>query len=218
MDKLGGKVVGSVLHPFNASDFSSYLLQAQASKAKVIVAANSSGDTINTMKQAKEFQIGEDGKQVIATSLLFMSDIRAMGLPIAQKLYAGVSFYWDYNDSTRTFARRFQQRTGFAPEMTHAGTYSAVLHYLKAVQAAGSVEARTVTQKMKELPVNDFWNNNVRVRADGRVLHDFHLVQVKMPAESKGQFDLLKVISDVKGEDAFPSIAEGKCAAAKEGK
>jgi branched-chain amino acid transport system substrate-binding protein len=218
VEKMGGKGVGRVLHPFQATDFSSYLLQAQASNAKVIVAANAGGDTINTMKQAAEFQVGQDGKQAMATSLLFLSDIRAMGLPIAQKLYAAAPFYWDMNDATRNFTRRFQQRTGFAPEMTHSATYSAVLHYLKAVQASGSVEARAVTQKMKDLPVNDFWNSNVRVRADGRVLHNFYLVQVKTPAESKSQFDLLKVLSEVRGEDAFPSIAEGKCAAAKDGK
>jgi len=218
VQKLGGKVVGSVLHPFQATDFSSYLLQAQASKAKVIVAANAGGDTINTMKQAAEFQIGQDGKQVMATSLLYLADIRGMGLPIAQKLYAGAPFYWDMNDATRAFTKRFQQRTGFVPEMTHAATYTGVLHYLKAVQATGSVEARTVTQKMKELPVNDFWNSNVQVRADGRVLHNFYLVQVKSPAESKSQFDLLKILSEVRGEDAFPAMADGKCAAAKEGK
>ncbi|MFS8978935.1 ABC transporter substrate-binding protein [Cupriavidus necator] len=218
VEKMKGKVVGSVLHPFQATDFSSYLLQAQASKAKVIVAANAGKDTINTMKQAAEFQVGQDGKQAMATSLLFLSDIKAMGLPIAQKLYAATPFYWDMNEATRTFARRFQQRTGFAPEMTHAASYSGVLHYLKAVQASGSVDARAVTQKMKELPVNDFWNSNVRVRADGRVLHNFYLVQVKTPAESKSQFDLLKVLSEVPGGDAFPSIAEGKCVAAKDGK
>jgi branched-chain amino acid transport system substrate-binding protein len=215
VEKMGGKVVGSVLHPFQATDFSSYLLQAQASKAKVIVAANSSGDTINTMKQAAEFQIAADGKQVMATSLLFLSDIKAMGLPIAQKLYAGMSFYWDMNDSTRSFTKRFQQRTGSPPEMTHAGTYSAVLHYLKAVQATGSIDAKPVTQKMKELPVNDFWNRNVRVREDGRVLHNFYLVQVKTPQESKGPWDLLKVLTEVNGEEAFPSVADGKCALAK---
>lgn len=215
VEKQGGKVVGSVLHPFQGTDFSSYLLQAQASKARVIVAANSSGDTINTMKQAAEFNIGQDGKQVIATSLLFLSDIRAMGLPIAQRLYAGVSFYWDQSDATRQFTRRFQARTGVPPEMTHAGTYSAVMHYLKAVQATNSVEGPAVTKKMKELPVNDFWNKNVQVRADGRVLHNFYLVQVKTPQESKGPADLLKILAEIPGSEAFPSIAEGKCAMAK---
>jgi branched-chain amino acid transport system substrate-binding protein len=215
VEKLGGKVVGSVLHPFQGTDFSSYLLQAQASKARVIVAANAGGDTINTMKQAAEFNIGQDGKQVIATSLLFLSDIRAMGLPIAQRLYAGVSFYWDHSDATRQFTRRFQARTGMPPEMTQAGTYSAVLHYLKAVQAANSVEGSVVTKKMKELPVNDFWNKNVQVRPDGRVLHNFYLVQVKTPQESKGPADLLKVLTEVPGAEAFPSVAEGKCAMAK---
>jgi len=216
VEKLGGKVVGQVLHPNQTTDFSSYLLQAQASKAKVIVAANVSGDTVNTMKQAQEFQIGSDGKQVMATSVLFLSDIRAMGLDTAKNLFAGVSFYWDKDESTRSFSRRFQQRTGFPPEMTHAGTYSAVLHYLKAVQAAGTVEAAPVTRKMKELPVNDFWNKNVKIRADGQVLHSFYLTQVKTPSESKGPFDLMKIVAELRGEEATPSIEEGKCAAAKQ--
>ena len=215
VEKQGGKVVGSVLHPFQGTDFASYLLQAQASKARVIVAANAAGDTINTMKQAAEFNVGQDGKQAMATSLLFLSDIRAMGLPIAQRLYAGVSFYWDQSDATRQFSRRFKARTGMPPEMTHAGTYSAVLHYLKAVQATNSVEGPVVTKKMKELPVNDFWNKNVQVRADGRVMHNFYLVQVKTPQESKGPDDLLKILTEVPGAEAFPSIAEGKCAMAK---
>lgn len=215
VEKLGGKVVGSVLHPFQGTDFASYLLQAQTSKARVIVAANAGSDTINTMKQAAEFNIGQDGKQVMATSLLFLSDVRAMGLPIAQRLYAGVSFYWDHTDATRQFAQRYQARVGTPPEMTHAGTYSAVMHYLKAVQAANSVGGAVVAKKMKELPVNDFWNKNVQVRADGRVLHNFYLVQVKTPQESKGPADLLKVLTEVPGSEAFPSIAEGKCAMAK---
>ena len=180
-----------------------------------MVAANAAGDTINTMKQAAEFNVGQDGKQAMATSLLFLSDIRAMGLPIAQRLYAGVSFYWDQSDATRQFSRRFKARTGMPPEMTHAGTYSAVLHYLKAVQATNSVEGPVVTKKMKELPVNDFWNKNVQVRADGRVMHNFYLVQVKTPQESKGPDDLLKILTEVPGAEAFPSIAEGKCAMAK---
>lgn len=213
--QLGGTVVGSVLHPFPTSDFSSYIVRAQTSQAKVIVAANAGSDTVNLLKQASEFGVGRDASQAISTSLINITDIKSMGLPVAKGLYAGMPFYWDMDQPSRDFTKRFEARVGAVPEMTHAGAYSAVLHYLKAVQASGSIEAPVVSKKMKEMRVNDFWNKDVVVRRDGRVLHDMYLVQVKSPAESKGPSDVLNIVSKLPGEMAFPTIAEGKCAAAK---
>ena len=215
LTQLGGTVVGSVLHPFPTADFASYILRAQSSGAKVIIAANAGSDTVNLLKQASEFGVGQDGSQAISTSLIFVTDIKAMGLPVAKGLYAGLSFYWDMDQPSRDFARRFEARVGAVPEMTHAGAYSAVLHYLKAVQATGSVEAATVSKSMKAMPVNDFWNKDVVIRRDGRVLHDMFLVQVKSPDESKAPSDVLKILSKLPGATAFPSIEDGKCAAAK---
>ncbi len=209
--KAGGKVLGSVRHPFPTNDFSSFLLQAQASKAKVIGLANAGGDTINAIKQAAEFGIVQAGQR-LAGMLVFISDIHALGLKTAQGLVVTTGFYWDYNDATRAWSKRWSARMkGAMPTMAQAGVYSGVLHYLKAVQAAGTDEAKAVSKKMKELPVNDFFAKNGKVREDGRMVHDMYLVQVKKPEESKGPWDYYKVLKVIPGEVAYKPISETQC-------
>lgn len=213
VEKAGGKIVGSIRHPFPNADFASYLLAAQASNAKVVATANAGADTINTLKQAAEFGIGRDGKQQIAVSLFFINEINAVGLPTAQNLLTAVSFYWDLNEATRAFTKRMREarHTDEPPEMTQAGTYSAVLHYLKAVQATGTVSGSVVVAKMKEMPVNDLWNKDVVIRADGRVLNDMHLMRIKAPGESKHPYDFFKVVATLPGKDAFQPLSQSKC-------
>jgi branched-chain amino acid transport system substrate-binding protein len=213
VEKDGGKIVGSIKHPFPNADFSSYLLVARASNAKVIATANAGADTINTLKQAAEFGIGRDGKQQIAVSLFFINEVNAVGLPTAQNLLTAVSFYWDLDDATRAFTKRMREarHNDSPPEMTQAGTYSAVLHYLKAVQAAGTVSGSVVAAKMKEMPVNDFWNKDVVIRPDGRVLHEMHLMRIKTPGEAKYPYDFFKVVATLPGKDAFQPLSQNKC-------
>lgn len=206
----GGKVVGGVKHPLSAPDFSSLVLQAQTSKAKVVALANGGGDTVNALKQAAEFGVGRGGQKVAAL-LTFLSDVKAMGLPLAQGLYLTEAFYWDQNDKTRDWSQRFYKRNGAMPTMTQAGTYGAISHYLKAVKAAGSKDADKVMAQMRSLPINDFMTSNGRLRIDGRVIRDMHLFQVKAPAESKGEWDLYKTVASVPGEQAFRALAEGGC-------
>lgn len=206
----GGKVVGGVKHHLSAPDFSSLVLQAQTSKAKVVALANGGGDTVNALKQAAEFGVGRGGQKVAAL-LTFLSDVKAMGLPLAQGLYLTEAFYWDQNDKTRDWSQRFYKRNGAMPTMTQAGTYGAISHYLKAVKAAGSKDADKVMAQMRSLPINDFMTSNGRLRIDGRVIRDMHLFQVKAPAESKGEWDLYKTVASVPGEQAFRALAEGGC-------
>jgi branched-chain amino acid transport system substrate-binding protein len=207
----GGKVVGSVRHPFGAADFSSFLLQAQGSGAKVIALANAGGDTVKSLKTAAEFAIGRDGKQVLVGMLVFIGDIHALGLETAQNLVLTTAFYWDMNDETRAWSKRFYDRVGKMPQMTHAGDYSSTMHYLKAVQAAGSDEAGAVMQKMREIPVNDFFARNGRVRADGLMEHDLLLVQVKKPGESKQAWDYYKILARIPGNEAYRPLSESAC-------
>jgi branched-chain amino acid transport system substrate-binding protein len=207
----GGKVLGEVHHPLNAGDFSSYLLQAQNSKAKVIGLANSSTDTVNAIKQAREFAILEGG-QKMAALLMYIADVEALGLEAAQGLTLTVSFYWDLNDRTRAWSKRFMdQMNGRVPTMGHAGAYSAALHYLEAVKEAGTKDVKTVAAKMREMPVDDMYNDNVRIRSDGRVLHKMYLMQVKTPSESRYPHDDYHILAETPGGEAFRPMAQGGC-------
>lgn len=207
--KSGGKVLGSVRHPFPGSDFSSFLLSAQASGAQVIGLANAGADTINSIKQAKEF--GITPKQSLAGLLMFISDVHSLGLEATAGMYLTTGFYWDYNDETRAWSKRFFEKMKRMPTMVQAGNYSSVYHYLKAVKAAGTDEAKAVMAKMREMPVNDFFAKNGKVRADGRMVHDMYLAQVKKPSESKYPWDYYHIREVIKGDEAFIPLAESKC-------
>ncbi|ACL58336.1 ABC transporter substrate-binding protein [Methylobacterium nodulans] len=206
----GGKVSGTVRHPMGMADFSSPLLQAQASQAKVIALADPVGDTATAAKQAGEFGIQVQGQKLVGL-LIDVVDLRAIGLPIAQGMLLTTSFYWDRDDETRAFAKRFFDRHKRMPTQFQAGVYSSIMHYLKAVQAAGTDEAKAVVAKMREMPVNDFFARNGRLREDGRMVHDMYLMQVKSPAESKGEWDLLKLVQTIPGERAFRPLDAGGC-------
>ncbi len=206
----GGKVLGSVKHPLNTPDFSSFLLQAQASKAKIIGLANGGGDTINAIKQAGEFGIVAGG-QNLAAIIMFISDVHSLGLKMAQGLIVTEAYYWDLNDKTRAFGKRFLERTKRMPTMNQAATYSATLHYLKAVQAAGTRDTKTVMAKMREMPVRDAFTDNGKLREDGRMVHSMYLFQVKKPEESKGPWDYYKLLAEVPGDQAFRPLKDGGC-------
>jgi branched-chain amino acid transport system substrate-binding protein len=209
--KNGGKVLGKVRHPLNTQDFSSFLLQAQASKAKIIGLANAGGDTTNSIKQAAEFGIVKGG-QNLAGLLVFLTDIHALGLPTAQGLIITNTFYWDMNDQTRAFAKRFAERDkGIHPTMVHAGVYAAVLHYLKAVEALKSDDGTKVVAKMKEMPTDDPLFGKGTIRADGRKIHPAYLMEVKKPAESKGAWDYYKIRATIPADQAFRPLADGGC-------
>src|SRR5437773_6819054 len=209
--KHGGKVLGKVRHPLNAQDFSSFLLQAQSSKAQVIGLANAGGDTINSIKQAAEFGIVKGG-QSLAGMLVFITDVHALGLQTAQGLIFTETFYWDRNDASRAFAKRFApQYKGNMPTMVQAGVYSAVLHYLKAVEAAKTDDGPKVVAKMKEMPTDDPLFGKGRIRADGRKIHDAYLVEVKKPSESKGPWDYYKIRATIPAEQAFRPEKDGGC-------
>ena len=206
----GGKVLGSVKHPLNTADFSSFLLQAQASKAKIIGLANGGGDTINAIKQAGEFGIVAGG-QNLAAIVMFISDVHSLGLKLAQGLIITEAYYWDLNDRTRAFGKRFMERVKRMPTMNQAATYSATLHYLKAVQAAGTRDTKTVMAKMREMPVRDAFTDNGVLREDGRMVHSMYLFQVKKPEESKAPWDYYKLLAEVPGDQAFRPLKDGGC-------
>ncbi len=213
----GGTVLGTVRHPLNTSDFSSFLLQAQGSGAKVIGLANAGGDTINSIKQAAEFGITQAG-QNLAGLLVFISDVHALGLETAQGLVATTAFYWDQNDATRDFAKRYMERMdGKVPTMVQAGVYSGVMHYLKAIQEAGTDDPDAVAKQMREMKINDFMTKDGWIRADGRIMRDMYLVEVKKPEESKGEWDYYKVLRTIPAEDAFRPIDQGECPLVKKG-
>jgi branched-chain amino acid transport system substrate-binding protein len=213
--KNGGKVLGKVRHPLNAQDFSSFLLQAQASKAKVIGLANAGGDTINSIKQAAEFGIVGKG-QNLAGMLVFISDIHGLGLNTAQGLIFTETFYWDLNDQTRAWTKRFApQNNNKYPTMVQAGVYSAVTHYLKAVEAAKTDDGAKVIAQMKKMPTDDVLFGKGRIREDGRKLHDAYLVEVKKPAESKGPYDYYKVRATIPADQAFRPEKDGGCSLVK---
>jgi len=212
VEKSGGKVLGKVRHPFPGTDFSSFLLQAQASKAKIIGLANAGGDTINSIKQASEFGIVKGG-QKLAGLLVFISDVKALGLPTAQGLIFTEAWYWDTNDVNREFAKKFAaQNKGIYPSMIHAGVYSAVTHYLKAVSELKSdADGKVVVAKMKETPTDDKLFGKGTVRADGRKIHDMYLFEVKKPEESKGPWDLYNLRATIPAAEAFRPLKEGGC-------
>jgi branched-chain amino acid transport system substrate-binding protein len=208
--ETGGKVLGDVRHPLNSSDFSSFLLQAQASKAKVIALANAGGDTTNALKQAAEFGITQGGQKMIAL-LQEITDTHALGIKATQGLIVTDAFYWDMNDETRAFSKRFYEKVGHMPTMIQAGLYSATMHYLKAIDAIGTDEAPKVMAQMRATPVNDFFAKNGKIRIDGRMVHDMYLFEVKKPEESKGEWDLYKLLATVPGDEAFRPLDKGGC-------
>jgi branched-chain amino acid transport system substrate-binding protein len=209
--KNGGKVVGKVRHPLNTQDFSSFLLQAQASKAKIIGLANAGGDTVNSIKQASEFGIVKGG-QNLAGLLVFLTDVHGLGLEKAQGLIMTETFYWDLNDQTRAWAKRFAAANGGKyPTMVHAGVYAGVLHYLKAVAALKSDDGTKVVAKMKELPTDDPLFGKGTIRADGRKIHPAYLFEVKKPAESKGPYDYYKTRATIPANEAFRPLSESEC-------
>jgi branched-chain amino acid transport system substrate-binding protein len=208
--KNGGKVLGSVRHPLNTSDFSSFLLQAQASKAKVIGLANAGGDTINAIKQAAEFGLMKGGQKA-SPLLVFITDIDSIGLETAQGLLLSEGFYWDLNDETRAFTKRFMERVKRPPTTAQAGVYSSVMHYLKAVKAAGTTDAAQVIKVMKDTPINDMFAKNGKIREDGRMVHDMYLFDVKKPSESKARWDYYKLVGTVAGNEAFQPLELSRC-------
>jgi branched-chain amino acid transport system substrate-binding protein len=205
----GGKVLGSVRHPLNTSDFSSYLLQAQASGAKVVAFANGGGDMVNAIKQANEFGLTKN--QSTVALLIFISDVHSMELKAAQGLKFVTAFYWDRDDESRAWSKRFFDKQGRMPTMAQASVYSAVRHYIAAIAAAGTDEAKAVMAKMRELPVNDFYVKNGHLREDGRLVHDMYFAQVKTPSESSGPWDYYKMLGVIPGDQAFRPLAEGGC-------
>jgi branched-chain amino acid transport system substrate-binding protein len=212
--KSGGKVIGTVKHPLNSSDFSSFLLQAQASKAKIVGMANAGGDTTNTIKQASEFGIVAGG-QKLAGLLLFITDVHSLGLKVAQGLSFTETFYWDQNDDTRAFSKRFSERmkNKAMPSMVQAGVYSGLLHYFKSLEAMGGNphDGAKVVAKMKELPTDDKLFGKGSIRADGRKIHPAYLFEVKKPSESKGPWDYYKLIGTTPGDQAFRPLSESAC-------
>ncbi len=205
----GGKVLGEVRHPLNSSDLSSYLLQAQGSNARMIATASAGSDMTSTVKQAAEFGITK--KQALAAPSVFLTDVHSMGLKTAQGLQFLTAFYWDRDEASRTWSRKFFERRKAMPTMTQAGVYSAVRHYLKAVEAAQTDDGTKVAAKMRELPIRDAVFPNARLREDGQVMHDMYLVEVKKPEESKAPWDYYKVLSTVPAEQAFQPLSASAC-------
>ncbi|MCA0211683.1 MAG: ABC transporter substrate-binding protein [Proteobacteria bacterium] len=204
-----GRVVGAARHPLGTTDFSSYVLQAQASKAKIIGLASTGNDTINAIKAANEFGVTKNQK--LAALLLWIQDVHSLGLPVAQGLQLTNAWYWDMNDESRAFAKRYMQRVGQMPNMAHAGDYSSTLHYLKAVQAARTDDPDAVSAKMRELPINDMFAKNGKIRVDGRMMHDMYLWEVKKPSESKYAWDYLKPVKTIPAEQAFMPLSQSTC-------
>ncbi len=212
----GGTILGNARHPINSSDFSAFLVQAQASRAQVVGLANAGGDTINSIKQAAEFGIVKGG-QKLAGLLVFVSDIHSIGLPLAQGLQLTEAFYWDLNDGTRAFAKRFFAKMGKMPTSVQAGYYSAAKHYLESVKAAGTDNPEAVMAKMKATPTDDPLFGKGYIRADGRKMHNMYLFEVKKPEESKAPYDYYKLIRTIPGEEAFRPMEKGDCALVKKG-
>lgn len=214
INAMGGRVSGAVKHPINTPDFSSFLLQAQSSKADVIALADAGGDFINAVKQAGEFGITQ--RQKLVALLAFIADIHSLGLQSAQGLMLSSAFYWDLNDDTRAWSKRFIAKTQKVPTMIHAGTYGAVMHYLKAVQAAGKLDGPTVAARMRDTPVNDFMTKNGRIREDGRLVRDMYLFRVKSPEQSRYKFDYYELLATIPGEEAFRPMEQGGCPLVKQ--
>lgn len=209
----GGRVVGTTKHPLNASDFASFLLQAQNSGAKVVGLANAGKDTQNAIRQASEFAITP--KQTLAALLVFDTDIKGLGLKAAQGMVYTTAFYWDQNEDTRAFSHRFHAIHKGMPTMIHAGAYSATMHYLKSAEARKTDATEDVLDQMRKTPVNDFFARNGVIRKDGRMVHDMYLAQVKTPSESKGEWDIAKIRSTIPGDQAFAPLSASSCPLAK---
>jgi branched-chain amino acid transport system substrate-binding protein len=207
----GGKVVGSIRYPIDTPDHSSFLLQAQASRAKVVAVAGSGTTFINAVKSAKDFGLTDGGKQTIAGLLVWDTDIDSLGLKAGQGLVLTTGFYWDRNDETRAFAKRFFERTKRMPHMGDAGDYSSTTHYLNAIKAAGTDDAKVVMAKMREMPVNDFFAKNGKLREDGRFVHDMYVYEVKKPEESKYPWDYYKLRAEIPGDEAFRPLSQSTC-------
>jgi branched-chain amino acid transport system substrate-binding protein len=210
IERAGGRILGHSRHPLNAKSFIDYLDAAQDSGAKVIALANAGGDTINAVKQAAEIGISPRS-QTLVPLLVFISDVHTLGLDVAKGMAFIAGFYWDTDDQTRAWSKRFFDRRRVMPTMAHAGVYSSVLHYLRAVRAAGTDEGKVVANKMRELPVDDFFAKGGEVRIDGRLIHDMYLVEVKAPEESRYPWDYYKILSIIPGNQAFRPLSEGKC-------
>ncbi|MDM0072661.1 ABC transporter substrate-binding protein [Variovorax sp. J31P207] len=212
LEGASGKVAGKVRHPLNAPDMSSYVLQAKSSNADVMLLANAGSDTINTIKTAREFGVGTSGsKQTVAAALLFINDIHAIGLNVAQGMQLAESFYWDATPETRAWSKRYFEKMKRMPNMGQAGSYSSTMHYLKAVKAAGTDETAAVMRKMKETPINDFFAQNGRIREDGLMVHDMYLYKVKAPKDSKYPWDYYTPVATVPGAQAFRSLDQSTC-------
>ena len=213
---LGGEVVGSTRYPIEAFDQSSFLLQAQSSKAQVIGLAGSGNVLVNSIKSAQEFGITKGG-QTLAGLLVWITDIRSLGLRTAQGLVLTNAFYWDRDDETRAWSKRFYERMKRMPHMGDAGDYSSTMHYLKGIEAAGTDEAKAVMSKMRDMPINDFFAKNGRIREDGRMVHDMYVYEVKQPSESKGEWDFYKLRDVIQGEQAFRPLKDSLCPLVKKG-
>ncbi|KMQ75608.1 ABC transporter substrate-binding protein [Marinobacter subterrani] len=206
----GGEIIGTLRHPFPTPDFSSFILQAQASGADVVALANAGSDTTNAINTASEFGVTQSG-QTLAALLLFLTDVHALGVEAAQGIQLTTGWYWDMNEETRAWADRFMEKTGVRPTMVHAGIYSSTMQYLKAVDATDSDAAQVVRKQMMETPINDMFAKNGRIREDGRMVHDMYLAEVKTPAESKGEWDLYDIVRTIPAEEAFRPLSESKC-------
>jgi branched-chain amino acid transport system substrate-binding protein len=211
IQQAGGTIAGTVRHPLNTADFSSYLVHASDTPAQVIALANAGADTINSLKQAKEFGLMNNPNRTLVTPLVYISDIHSLGLNLAGGLTFVEGFYWDLDDQTRAWSKRFFDRRGAMPTMTHAGVYSEVRHYLQAVKAAGTTETQTVLAKMRDTPVNDFFSHGGQIRADGRMVHDMLLVQVKRVDEQRYPWDYYKILSVIPASEAFRPLSESQC-------
>ncbi|WP_431017145.1 ABC transporter substrate-binding protein [Bradyrhizobium pachyrhizi] len=214
INELDGKVLGSVRHPTNTADFSSFVLQAQNSKADVVAFANAGQDTDNAIKQSGEFGLVQAGQKLVGL-LMFDTDVHAVGLQAAQGTYMTTASYWNMDDKTRAWSKRFFARTNVMPTMIHTGVYGSVLHYLKAIKAAGTDDPAAVMAKMRELPVEDTFVHGARLREDGRVIRDMYLARVKKPSDSKEPWDYLEIVKTIRGEDAYRPVSESKCALLK---
>src|SRR5690606_22839106 len=210
INEMGGKVLGGVKHPTNTADFSSFILQAQSSKANVVAFANAGQDTDNAIKQAGEFGLVQGGQKLVGL-LMFDTDVHAIGLQGAQVTYMTTASYWNMDDKTRDWSKKFFAKTNVMPTTIHTGVYGSVLHYLKAIKAAGTDDPAKVMAKMRELPIEDTFVHGGKLRADGRVIRDMYLARVKTPAESKEPWDYLEIVKTIKGEDAYRPVSESKC-------
>ena len=211
----GGKIAGKVRHPFPSNDFSSYILQAQGSGAEVVALANAGADLVNALQTASQFGLAQAG-QKLAGMVVFLNDVHSMGLDVTQGLMLTTGWYWDMNDETREWAKRYYDRVGRMPSMTHAGMYSSTMHYLNAVKETGTDDTQIVRAKMIETPINDMFAKNGKLREDGRMVHDMYLAQVKTPAESKSEWDLYKILRTIPGDQAYRPLAESQCKLVKQ--